>query len=136
MTKIVIALAVWLIGAGMAQAQSIEAGSVWDNQSGSVLYIDEVRENGHFHGRYVNNAPGYACQGVEYRVVGDAFAPLISFSVVWKAEEETCHTITAWTGEYDADVITTQWSLVRYAEEDGFARYSGDSVFERRTGDE
>ena len=107
------------------------AYSVWDNTSGSVLYIDDMREDGHFHGRYVNNAPGYDCQGVEYRVTGDFFDPLIGFSVVWKAEAETCHTITSWTGELDGNEIRTRWRLVRYGD-DGFAAYEGESVFTRR----
>lgn len=104
------------------------AGSVWENQSGSVLYIDEIRENGHFHGRYINNAEGYSCSGVEYRVVGDYFDPLIQFSVVWRAEEETCHSITGWTGQIVDGEIVTEWRLVRWRE-DGFSEFSGDSVF-------
>tara|TARA_R110002072_G_scaffold101710_2_gene224052 strand:- start:316 stop:723 length:408 start_codon:yes stop_codon:yes gene_type:complete len=115
-------------------AQSDLADSVWDNQSGSVLHIDDVREDGHFHGRYVNNAAGYACQGAEYRVTGDVFETLIAFSVVWRAEAETCRTITSWTGEVTGDTITTEWSLVRLGD-DGFGRYSGESVFTRRAGD-
>lgn len=113
-----------------ALAQDGLGNSVWENQSGSTLYIDEVRDDGHFHGRYVNAAPGYACQGVEYRVVGDVFEPLIAFSVVWRAESEICHTITSWTGEIDGSTIRTEWSLVRSGA-DGFARHAGESVFER-----
>ncbi|MEE2567717.1 avidin/streptavidin family protein [Hyphobacterium marinum] len=131
MIRTAAALALAFVGIEAAAAQGLPATSVWENQSGSVLYIDDVRENGHFHGRYVNNAAGYACQGVEYRVVGDVFDPLIAFSVVWRAEAETCHTITSWTGEVDGGTIRTEWSLVREGE-DGFARYSGESVFIQR----
>lgn len=134
MIRTAAALALVCLGFQTAGAQGLAANSVWENQSGSVLYIDDIRENGHFHGRYVNNAAGYACQGVEYRVVGDVFEPLIAFSVVWLADEETCHTITSWTGEIDGDAIRTAWSLVRDGE-DGFARYSGESVFTRREED-
>ena len=132
--RILAGLLAALILPSVALAQDDLAHSVWDNQSGSVLHIDDVREDGHFHGRYVNNASGYACQGVEYRVTGDVFETLIAFSVVWRADAETCQTITAWTGEVAGDVITTEWSLVRLGE-DGFGRYSGESVFQRRAGE-
>ena len=111
-------------------ATDVPAGSVWENQGGSILHIDEMRENGHFHGRYINNADGYPCSGVEYRVVGDVYDPLIQFSVVWRADEETCHSITGWTGRIEDGALVTEWRLVRWRE-DGFSEYTGDSVFTR-----
>lgn len=111
-------------------ANGFEAGTAWENQGGSILHIDEVRENGHFHGRYINNAEGYPCSGVEYRVVGDVFDPLIQFSVVWRAEAETCHSITGWTGRFEDGAIVTEWRLVRWRE-DGFSEFEGESVFTR-----
>ncbi|HAQ35766.1 MAG: hypothetical protein CMF74_16960 [Maricaulis sp.] len=123
-----------LIAAILVLAQAghpVTAGSAWENQSGSVLHIDEVRENGHFHGRYVNNAEGYPCSGVEYRVVGDVFDPLIQFSVVWRSEEETCHSVTGWTGQIEGGRLVTEWRLVRWR--DGtVSDFTGESVFERR----
>ncbi|QNL19005.1 hypothetical protein HXX25_06465 [Hyphobacterium sp. CCMP332] len=61
---------------------------------------------------------GYACQGIEYAVEGRVFDPLITFNVVWRAEAETCHSITSWTGTIEGDVIETQWSLVRWSDPD------------------
>ena len=124
---------------GIALADDALAPSAWENQSGSMLYLDAVDAEGRFTGRYVNGAAGYRCQGIEYPVEGQVFDPLISFRVVWIAEAETCHTITSWTGQISGDVIETEWSLVRWAEPDGdvpgadgFARYTGTSRFERR----
>jgi len=126
-----IALAVALISAP-ACAQNSAAPSAWENQSGSMLYIDAMDAEGRFTGRYVNGAVGYSCQGIEYDVEGRVFEPLITFNVVWRAQEETCHTITSWTGELVGDVIETEWSLVRTTDEGEFGRYSGESRFERR----
>lgn len=120
-----------IVVAALQAAGPVEADSVWENQSGSVLHIDEVRENGHFHGRYINNAEGYACSGVEYRVVGDVFDPLIQFSVVWRAEEETCHSITGWTGRIEEGRLVTEWRLVRWREGE-FSEFTGESVFQHR----
>ncbi len=127
-------------------ADDLPTPSVWENQSGSMLHIDAMDGEGRFTGRYVNGAVGYACQGIEYAVEGRIFDPLITFNVVWRAEAETCHSITSWTGTIEGDVIATEWSLVRWSDAEaeagsgpgsesgagGFARYTGTSRFERR----
>jgi len=113
-------------------ADDLPAPSAWENQSGSMLYVDQVDAEGRFSGRYVNGAVGYSCQGIEYAVEGRIYDPLITFDVVWQAEAETCHTITSWTGQFDNDVIETEWSLVRTNEAGEFGRYDGVSRFERR----
>jgi Avidin family len=112
-------------------ADDLPTPSVWENQSGSMLHIDAIDGEGRFTGRYVNGAVGYACQGIEYAVEGRVFDPLITFNVVWRADAETCHSITSWTGTIEGDVIDTQWSLVRWNEE-GPGRFDGVSRFERR----
>ena len=121
----------FLLFPGYSFANEIPAPSVWENQSGSVLYIDEIDAAGRFAGRYVNGASGYRCQGIEYVVEGRMFDPLITFNVVWSAEVETCHSITSWTGNVQGDVIETEWSLVRWAD-GALGRFSGTSRFERR----
>lgn len=136
MRAVMMALALLLAPPVLAQDDLVP--SVWENQSGSMLYLDEIDDEGRFTGRYVNGAAGYRCQGIEYPVEGRVFDPLIAFSVVWRSEAETCHTITSWTGQIEGDVITTEWSLVRWSDaeaasgERGFARYAGESRFERR----
>lgn len=133
----------WIAGLAMlfpvpALVDELPVPSVWENQSGSVFYIDAVDAGGHFIGRYINGAAGYRCQGIEYDVEGRVFAPLITFNVVWRTEAETCHTITSWTGVIEGDVIDTQWSLVRWNDPGsdsgagGLARFDGTSQFERR----
>jgi hypothetical protein len=127
----------WIIGLALvfpapAFANELTAPSVWENQSGSLLYVDEIDADGRFAGRYVNGAVGYACQGIEYDVEGRIFDPLITFDVVWRAEAETCHTITSWTGEVSGDVIETEWSLVRVNAAGEFGRFEGVSRFERQ----
>ena len=129
-------LTTWVAGLALllpaqALADELSAPSIWENQSGSVLYVDAVDDAGRLTGRYVNGAVGYACQGIEYAVEGRVFDPLITFNVVWRAEAETCHSITSWTGTIQGDVIDTQWSLVRWNEE-GPGRFDGVSRFERR----
>lgn len=119
-------------------ADDLPAPSVWENQSGSMLQIDAIDGEGRFTGRYINGAVGYACQGIEYAVEGRVFDPLITFNVVWRAEAETCHSITSWTGTIEGDVIDTQWSLVRWSDPGpetgtgGLGRFDGVSRFERR----
>lgn len=127
-----------LVFATPALADDHLVPSVWENQSGSMLYLDTIDSEGGMTGRYVNGAAGYRCQGIEYPVSAQLFDPLISFRVIWIAEAETCHTLTNWTGVIDGDVIDTEWSLVRWAEPDsvtgegGFARFAGESRFVRR----
>ncbi|WP_421792079.1 avidin/streptavidin family protein [Hyphobacterium sp.] len=131
--------ALFLLFHSVSFADELSVPSVWENQSGSVLYIDRVDETGRLTGRYVNAATGYRCQGIEYAVEGRVFDPLITFNVVWSADAETCHSITSWTGVIDGDVIETEWSLVRWSDAgsepgDGeeLGRFGGTSRFERR----
>lgn len=124
-------IVLFLLLPGVSFGNEIVVPSEWENQSGSVLYIDTVNPDGGFTGRYVNGATGYRCQGIEYAVEGRMFEPLITLNVVWSAEAETCHSITSWTGVIDGDVIETEWSLVRWGD-DGLTRFSGASRFERR----
>ncbi|MBI1237686.1 MAG: hypothetical protein GC188_13485 [Alphaproteobacteria bacterium] len=131
-------LILWAVWPATAFADDLAVPSVWENQSGSVLFLDTMDDEGRLTGRYVNGAAGYSCQGIEYDVEGRVFEPLITFNVIWRAEAETCHTITSWTGAIEGDVIATEWALVRWVAPDpvsgegGLGRYAGESRFVRR----
>ena len=105
----------FLSHAAMAGKNTLTAGSVWINQSGSTITFTSVDPtNGQLSGFYINNAKGYSCQGTPYQVTGYTYGTLISWSVLWKNLHQNCQSITAWTGYLDSasGMIITDWKLV------------------------
>jgi len=98
---------------GYANASdSLQALSAWTNQNKSTLYIESVSNDGQIVGSYINRAPGYGCQNIEYPVTGWVYGTAITFTVDWKSAIESCNSITSWTGFLYQGKIHTLWQLV------------------------
>lgn len=117
---------------------AIAAGYTWQSQSGSIMSLTfdptSTPDVYQLSGYYINNKPGYSCQGTPYPVTGYFLAPTatISFSVAWKNNAENCLSVTGWTGYMNAQtlVITTNWNLA-YEASPGVMRIdSGADVFQ------
>ena len=105
----------FLSHAAMAGKNTLTAGSVWINQSGSTITFTSVDPtNGQLSGFYINNAKGYSCQGIPYQVTGYTYGTLISWSVNWRNAYQDCQSMTGWTGFYDpsSGTFKTSWNLV------------------------
>jgi hypothetical protein len=94
------------------EATSISANTQWINQLGSTLTITSIDSTGLLTGSYVNRAAGYPCKDTDYPVTGWVDGTAIVFNTLWINSTESCHSITAWTGFYYNNEISTIWQLV------------------------
>jgi hypothetical protein len=112
---------------------SISANTQWINELGSVLTITGIDSTGLLTGNYVNKAAGYPCQDTAYPVTGWVDGTAITFNTLWINSTESCNSITAWTGFYYNNQISTLWQLV----EDGATATSqissGSDAFTQKT---
>lgn len=118
MRKLILAVSFLTSAALFAPSQvsaqtSLDVIAAFTNQRGSTLYIENVDQNGHISGYFVNRAAGFQCQGTPYPVVGWVLAHAISFTVQWENQTQNCNSITAWAGyvSTDGNTITTNWAL-------------------------
>ena len=91
---------------------AISANTQWSNQLGSTLTITTIDSTGLLTGSYVNKAAGYPCQDTAYPVTGWVDGTAIVFNTLWINSTESCNSITAWTGFYYNEEISTLWQLV------------------------
>jgi len=104
----------------------------WVNQVGSVatLYFDT--NTGTVTGTYVNNAPGFQCQGTPYPLSGWILSDFISFSVTWINGAQNCNSVTGWTGyafqSGNTIKLQTNWNLA-YQGANGPTIQAGQDVF-------
>jgi Avidin family len=121
--KLVFGVAIGLVGtnafadnpsAEKAGAASLQA-STWKNQRGSSLVIASVdQKTGAISGTYTNRAPGFPlCAQTPYPLVGWVYGSAITFTVRWKNTQESCDSITAWSGNinFNDQKISTIWHL-------------------------
>lgn len=96
--------------------QAITAPSVWENQSGSYLYIDQIKPDGQLVGHYINNDTHFHCVGTPYPLTGWVISGTntITFTVKWDNSYANCQSLTSWTGFLNSEGsrITTLWQLV------------------------
>ena len=115
------------------EAVSISANTQWINELGSVLTITTIDSTGLLTGNYVNKAAGYPCKDTAYPVTGWVDGTAIIFNTLWINSTESCNSITAWTGFYYNNQISTLWQLV----EDGATAVSqissGSDTFTQKT---
>jgi len=115
------------------EAVSISASTQWINELGSVLTITTIDSTGLLTGNYVNKAAGYPCKDTAYPVTGWVDGTAIIFNTLWINSTESCNSITAWTGFYYNNQISTLWQLV----EDGATTVSqissGSDTFTQKT---
>ena len=94
------------------ETTSISPKTQWINQLGSTLTITSIDSTGLLTGSYVNRAAGYPCKDTDYPVTGWVDGTAIVFNTLWINSTESCHSITAWTGFYYNNEISTLWQLV------------------------
>lgn len=111
-STLVLLMLALILAFGSAQAQTIQPNTTWRNSRGSELTINSIGADGGLVGSYVNNAPGFQCQGVPFAVSGWVEGGLISFAVRWKNATHDCRSITTWVGYLSGSRIVTNWDLV------------------------
>lgn len=110
-----------------ASAQPLPAGSVWQNQRGSELTVTESDAAG-FKGIFVNNAPGFQCQGAPIPMSGKPVGNGLFFTATFAA----CSSITVWRGKVSGDSLPTRWQLEYVNPKDGsFTTMRGRDDFKR-----
>lgn len=112
-----------------APAPSIKALSSWTNQRGSTLTIDSIDSNGMLSGTYINRAAGFDCQNIAYPVTGWVYGTAITFTTIWQNVQESCNSITAWTGFYYNGEISSLWQLVKNGSTDPAQIMQGQDSF-------
>ncbi len=95
----------------------------WTNELGSTFVIDSVSD-GTIAGTYETLVSGDSCAKGAYTVTGrtdvDSDGTSIAWTVVWKNEGSSCHSVTAWAGQYyaESDSIEAFWLLSSQGEAD------------------
>ncbi len=119
--------------AAVAQDNALATASSWVNQNGSVMSFS-LMANGTISGTYVNNAPGFQCQGTPYPLTGFINGNTIAWSVQWNNANQNCNSVTAWGGYYDANamMIVTNWVLAYQQASGGGATQLGKDMFKRQ----
>ena len=99
-------LIVGIVYGGPAAAQQAPAASsVWVNELGSTMTIQSVGTDGLITGTYVT-AVGCGA-GTVRPLRGWYNKGAITFTVNW----QECNSLTSWTGNYNANTLTTLWLL-------------------------
>ena len=93
----------------------MELEGVWQNQNGSLLRIDEVRD-GAFGGAF-QSAKGRAARDRLYPVQGTVNGNLVAFAVNFVDEDANLHSISNFSGRVEGDVLHTVWVLARAFED-------------------
>jgi hypothetical protein len=91
--------------AQVAVADPLPAPSFWTSQRGSELSISAVDSAGHIQGAYTDRTAGSQCQGLPYRIRGNATAIGLYFLVV----STQCNSLTYWAGSILGKQMTTRW---------------------------
>ncbi|HEY0281276.1 MAG TPA: avidin/streptavidin family protein [Rhizomicrobium sp.] len=115
--KVSIAIVFALLVGGLSvpsQAQTLAAGTSWQNGLGSTLTITNVQATGQFSGYYVTAVASPGCQavGIQQPLIGwISQSNAITFAVNWTAAG--CNSVTAWSGNYNPNNgnISTIWIL-------------------------
>ena len=119
----------WFSLASAEDVNKINSNTNWVNQAGSSLQIGEIEENGLFKGTYINRAKGYSCQNIPYPVTGWVNGTALTFTVKWQHPEESCGSLTAWTGFLSGGKITTEWQLVKDQTTEVGQLFKGTAIF-------
>jgi len=103
-------------GPQVKSTTGLEAWTVWKNERTSLLVVTTLDAGtGEFKGTFINNAPGYRCQGVP----ADMKGKLTGTDVWFVANFGPCaNTITVWRGKVTGNTIPTEW-LLKYVDNNG-----------------
>ena len=124
------------------ETRMLAATSSWVNQSGSVASLSFALSSQQpstyvVTGNYINNAPGFQCQGTPYPLSGVYYVntQTISFSVAWSNSSEDCQSVTGWTGYFDLNqsplIMITDWNLA-YSGTNGTQITQGSDTFSQK----
>ncbi len=106
------------------------AYSRWINDEGSFLYLEEFDpDSGLITGHYVNKEEGYPCRDIRYELTGWIYGDIITFSVIWQSEEESCGALTTWIGQIEGNTISCNWQLINQDMEELTETFSGTDLF-------
>lgn len=76
------------------------------------MKVFAVDLQGNFTGVYINNAPGFACQGLPgFALTGHTSGTKVTFTVVWNNGIQNCNSKTVWSGVVQGNTMPTQWIL-------------------------
>lgn len=114
MRRTIVTLLLLAFAQASAFAQGLPPYSYWKNQRGSEMKIFAVGPQGNFTGLYINNAPGYQCQGLPgFALSGRNSGANVTFTVVWNNGIQNCHSRTIWQGQMlNPSTLPTTWILV------------------------
>ncbi len=108
----IVALVLLVATSVAAFAQSLPPWSVWQNQRGSFMKVFAIDPQGNFTGVYINNAPGFSCQGLPgFALTGRARRAFVTFKVVWNNGIQNCNSTTYWSGAVNGNTMPTRWIL-------------------------
>ncbi|XP_054139365.1 avidin-like [Melozone crissalis] len=140
-TPLLLVLFLALGAHGLQATQQCKLTGQWQNDLGSNMTIDEVKENGDFTGRYLTKVKSSPEEIKESPLVGSQQLPYWSqptfgFTVHWNFT----NTITVFTGQCFVDangkeVLKTMWLLrshVRSRTDDWKATLVGYNIFRRK----
>jgi hypothetical protein len=111
MRRTALAFLVLITASVTAFAQSLPSWSIWKNQRGSILKVLAVAPDQTFTGIYINNEPGFACQGTPFNLTGRASGSKVTFTVLWKNAWQDCKSKTVWYGFDLGPTMPTKWTL-------------------------
>ena len=112
MRRLVAAVLVLACTSVAAYAGGLQSWSTWKNQRGSIMKVFLVGPNGTFTGVYINNAAGFACQGLPgFPLTGRTSGTKVTFTVVWNNGIQNCNSTTVWYGVDQGTVMPTKWTL-------------------------
>lgn len=89
-----------------SSAQTITAPSVWKNESGSILKLDNIDGN-QLEGEFTNKASGTFCKDTPYPMSGLIDNNKLTFTVIF----QECSTITVWNANLENGIIKSIWTL-------------------------
>jgi hypothetical protein len=112
MHRLLLAFFILVVTGVAASAASLPSWSTWENQRHSIMKVHVVQSNGTFTGVYINNASGFACQGLPgFPLTGRTNGNRVIFKVVWNNGIQNCHSTTVWYGFDQGDLMPTNWIL-------------------------
>lgn len=125
-SKFVLLIFALFVFTASTKADPLPSPSVWKNQRGSVLEVWSV-VGGAILGEFINNAPGFECQGIPYPAAGRD-TPNGLFFVVTFAK---CNSFTRWRGYVRGNQMITNWTLYYIKPNGQPSTINGNDVFLR-----
>jgi len=108
--------------------------STWTSIEGSILTIENIEDQTHKITRYfITKAEDYPCKNIPYPVTGWLYGSILTFSVMWKDQKESCGAVTTWIGYIEQNRITAVWKLIDHNMVDLSETFESTDYFEVNT---